>query len=397
MDELTVPQGNFAMQRFPVREKEALRPWDAADEFLLHFLAGEIDGDLTNEQALPELRGKNVVINDGFGALTLGLAEHKPTAVSDSFLSLAGIEANIATNAPEEAAGVELRNTTEPLPFPIDLAIIKIPKSLGLLEHQLHQIREASHVETAVVAAGMARHIHSSTLELFEQILGPTRTSLARKKARLVFPTLDLDQEVPANPWPKGFKGYGTTVTSHAGVFSAEKLDQGTRVLLESLPPIEEAMDIVDLGCGNGIVGTVLASSSLAELTFIDQSHLAVESARATLEATHPGASATFIVGDCTKALEDESVDIVVANPPFHDDHALAEVTAFEMFVDAKRVLRPGGELRIVGNRHLGYHAKLKRVFGNQENLSSNPKFVVMKAIKEAVVEQPDPETDDFA
>ncbi len=394
MDELTVPQGNFAMQRYPVREKEALRAWDAADEFLLHFLAGDIDSDLTNGQELPELRGKNVVINDGFGALTLGLAEHKPTVVSDLFLSLAGIEANLAANAPD--ADFELRNTTEPLPFPIDLAILKVPKSLGLLEHQLHQIREVSHAGTAVVAAGMARHIHSSTLELFEKILGPTRTSLARKKARLIFPTLDLESDPGENPWPKEYTEFGTSVTSHAGVFSAEKLDQGTRVLLESLPPIEEAMDVVDLGCGSGIVGTVLASSSLAALTFIDQSHLAVESARTTFETTHPGASATFIVGNCTTALDDESVDIVVANPPFHDDHALAEVTAFEMFVDAKRVLRPGGELRIVGNRHLGYHAKLKRIFGNQENLSSNPKFVVMKSIKEAS-DTPDPETDDFA
>jgi len=45
-----------------------------------------------------------------------------------------------------------------------------------------------------------------------------------------------------------------------------------------------------------------------------------------------------------------------------------------------RRVLRPGGELCIVGNRHLNYHVKLKRLFGNVEQLAANRKFVVLSA-----------------
>jgi len=52
------------------------------------------------------------------------------------------------------------------------------------------------------------------------------------------------------------------------------------------------------------------------------------------------------------------------------------------MFEQAKRSLRNGGELRIVGNRHLGYHLKLKRLFGNCEVLGSDRKFVVLGAIR---------------
>jgi 16S rRNA (guanine1207-N2)-methyltransferase len=52
------------------------------------------------------------------------------------------------------------------------------------------------------------------------------------------------------------------------------------------------------------------------------------------------------------------------------------------MFCDAKRCLQVGGELRIVGNRHLDYYQKLKRLFGNCTTLASNQKFVILKAVK---------------
>ena len=52
------------------------------------------------------------------------------------------------------------------------------------------------------------------------------------------------------------------------------------------------------------------------------------------------------------------------------------------MFASAKKALKQGGELWVVGNRHLGYHTKLKRLFGNYINVASNRKFVILKAIK---------------
>ena len=44
-------------------------------------------------------------------------------------------------------------------------------------------------------------------------------------------------------------------------------------------------------------------------------------------------------------------------------------------------VLRPGGELWVVGNRHLEYNDKLNRAFGNSEVMANNPKFQVIRAI----------------
>ncbi len=52
------------------------------------------------------------------------------------------------------------------------------------------------------------------------------------------------------------------------------------------------------------------------------------------------------------------------------------------MFTQAKTALAKGGELWIVGNRHLGYHLKLKRLFGNAEQVAATPKFVILRSIK---------------
>ena len=44
--------------------------------------------------------------------------------------------------------------------------------------------------------------------------------------------------------------------------------------------------------------------------------------------------------------------------------------------------LADGGELVIVGNRHLDYQDKLERIFGNCELVTENKKFVILRAVK---------------
>ncbi|WP_315981168.1 hypothetical protein [Aliamphritea spongicola] len=65
---------------------------------------------------------------------------------------------------------------------PADLVILKITKSLAQLEDQLHRIRPLLSENTRVLAAGMVKAIHTSTLDLFGKIIGPTHTSLAKKR-----------------------------------------------------------------------------------------------------------------------------------------------------------------------------------------------------------------------
>jgi len=119
-------------------------------------------------------------------------------------------------------------------------------------------------------------------------------------------------------------------------------------------------------------------------VTFVDETYMAVASSE--LNAAHNLPQeldrCQFAVNNSLAGIERESVQAVLCNPPFHQQHTIAGHTAWQMFCDAKRCLQVGGELYIVGNRHLDYYQKLKRLFGNCATVASNQKFFVLKAIK---------------
>ncbi|MEU0035035.1 methyltransferase [Streptomyces sp. NPDC006333] len=379
-DRMTTPWAEYALTRFPEDPRDQMRAWDAADTYVLRHLA----------ESGTALSGTVVVAGDRWGALTTALSEHRPTQITDSFLTQEATRANLARNG-AAADAVRLLTTQDAPPDRIDVLLVRVPKSLALLEDQLHRLAPGVHEGTVVVGTGMVKEIHTSTLRLFERVLGPTRTSLAEKKARLIFctPLRGLARE--PNPWPYRYQlpdgvgpVSGRTVTNHAGVFCADRLDIGTRFLLQHLPRSRGAERVVDLGCGNGVVGTAIAlANPEAEVLFVDESYQAVASARETYRANAgEGDGAEFRVDDGLTGSPAESVDLVVNNPPFHSHQATTDATAWRMFAQARRALRPGGELWVIGNRHLGYHLKLRRLFGNSELVASDAKFVVLRAVR---------------
>ncbi|MEU1078875.1 methyltransferase [Streptomyces sp. NPDC005908] len=375
---MTTPWGEPVLTRFPEDPRDRLRAWDASDEYLLRHLADR----------RPPLSGTVVVVGDRWGALVTALAAHRPTQITDSWLGQEATRANLARNGVEPGA-VRLLTTQDAPPGRIDVLLVRVPKSLALLEDQLLRLAPSVHADTVVVGTGMVKEIHTSTLDLFERILGPTRTSLAERKARLIFCTPDPAPARPANPWPYRYTlpqdvgpVSGRTVVNHAGVFCADRLDIGTRFFLRHLPAGRGGR-VVDLGCGNGVVGTAMAlADPKAEVLFVDESFQAVASAQDTYRANDVNGQAEFRVGDGLAGVPAGSVDLVLNNPPFHSHQATTDATAWRMFTGARRTLRPGGELWVVGNRHLGYHVKLRRLFGNSEVVASDPKFVVLRAVR---------------
>lgn len=374
---MTTPWGEVELSRFPEDPRDRLRAWDASDAYLLRYL----------DRERVRTDGTVVVLGDRWGALVTALAEHRPVQITDSYLSQEATRVNLA-RAGVEPGAVRLLTTQDPPPDRVDVLLVRVPKSLALLEDQLLRLAPAVHAGTVVIGTGMVKEIHTSTLRLFERILGPTRTSLAEQKARLIHCTPDPSLKRPENPWPYSYalpEGVGAvsgrTVVNHAGVFCADRLDIGTRFFLGHLP--EGGRRFVDLGCGNGVVGTAVAlADPTAEVLFVDESFQAVASAEATYKANGVPGHAEFRVGDGLAGVAAGSVDVVLNNPPFHSHQATTDATAWRMFTGAKRALRPGGELWVVGNRHLGYHVALRRLFGNSRLVASDPRFVVLKAVK---------------
>lgn len=328
----------------------------------------------------PEV-GPVEIVNDGFGALAVALNHLAPTVVADTVMSQTAIAANVERNRLQP---VTIEAEVDRLPPQPGLVLIKVPKSLGQLEDQLHRLRPKLTPSTVLIGAGMTRHIHTSTLERFETIVGPTTSSRAERKARLIHATFDPDLAVGPNPWPTTWRHAGLTVVNRGGVFSAASIDIGTRFLLDHLPGVGSGARVVDLGCGNGIVAAAVAARSPnLDLVLADASYAAIRSAESTWRASHGARRAEFHhVDRLVEAVAKGSVDVVINNPPFHDERAVGDATAWDMFVDSHAVLRPGGELRVVANRHLGHHTRLQKIFGNCTTEASNRKFVVLSAVR---------------
>ncbi|MFJ5814295.1 methyltransferase [Streptomyces sp. NPDC093108] len=384
MNRLTTSGAGFELARYPEDPRDPFRAWDAADEYLLRRLEGADGTDPV------DLSGAVVVVGDRWGALSTALAGHRPVQITDSYLAQRATLGNLARNG-VDADAVRLLSARDTPPDRIDVLLVRVPKSLALLEDQLHRLAPAVHPGTVIIGTGMVKEIHTSTLKLFERIIGPTRTSLAVKKARLIFCTPGPGTVATPSPWPYRYElpeglgpVSGLTVTNHAGIFCAERLDIGTRFFLGHLPVRTGPDRVVDLGCGNGVVGLSAAlANPESEVTFIDESYQAVASAEETFRTnTGPDAEADFLVGDGPSELPPASVDLVLNNPPFHSHQATTDATARAMFQGARAALRPGGELWVVGNRHLGYHTRLRRIFGNCVTIAGDPKFVVLRAVK---------------
>jgi 16S rRNA (guanine1207-N2)-methyltransferase/23S rRNA (guanine1835-N2)-methyltransferase len=385
------------LDRFPLAQiNRSLQAWDAADEYLLNYI---------DTEQLISNASRIVIFNDAFGALTThfctpaalinnDLNKTNVYCINDSYISSKGIAYNIEKN--QLASGnITQLNCLDSLPENIDIILFKIPKTKALLIEQLIMIKQ--NIEQNInaqkpifIAADRAKEIHSSTLKLFEKYLGTTTTSLAVKKARLVFCQLDQKQ-IHKSPFPTIWSlpnkalNRDFSISNHANVYSREKLDIGARYFIENLPDAKENSQVIDLGCGNGVIGlSLLAKQPSVQIQFFDESQMAIASAEVNIRTNFPEliTQCQFQLNDCLTHVESNSVDLILCNPPFHQQTATTDHIAWQMFKDSHRVLKKGGELRIIGNRQLAYHIKLKRIFGNEKLIASNDKFVTQSAVK---------------
>ncbi|MGM0915713.1 MAG: methyltransferase [Pseudomonadota bacterium] len=180
------------------------------------------------------------------------------------------------------------------------------------------------------------------------------------------------------------------TLTSHPGVFGHGKLDDGTRLLIETLPRVladagqDLPGDVLDMGCGDGILAAWLARQGAA-VTAVDVNAFAVEATRRSLAGNAlagEALSGETLESDVYSALDGRVFDAIVSNPPFHQERAIDYGPAARLIGEAPEHLRPGGELVIVANAFLPYPDLLERAFGGFEILADDRRFRIYRAVK---------------
>ncbi len=164
---------------------------------------------------------------------------------------------------------------------------------------------------------------------------------------------------------------------SQPGVFSWDRIDSGTVLLLSTLPPL--AGQGADLGCGIGVVArAVLAEAGVTRIDLIDIDRRAIAAARRNI--TDRRAALQWADVRTLTGLSD--LDFVITNPPFHDggreDRALGEV----FLRQSHRALRDGGVAWLVANVHLPYESVLNAAFSHVALRAEKGGFKVFEARK---------------
>lgn len=199
----------------------------------------------------------------------------------------------------------------------------------------------------------------------------------ARRCSLFATSTQRLNQ--PSNVAWVVFEALGVTLYSHPGVFGHGKLDEGTALLLETLATTLPAKTqrILDVGCGDGIISAWLAQRG-HDVTAVDISDFAVEAARKTLEAN--GLPGRVVASDVYHALDQERFDIIISNPPFHQERNIHYGAAGRLISEAPQYLTRGGQLMLVANGFLPYPDRLAQALGGFEVLADNRRFKVYRA-----------------
>jgi 16S rRNA G1207 methylase RsmC len=365
---MPTPFGNFRMARYPARGTEALLGWCSADLLLLEEVHRR---GLYDRQTL--------AVNDAYGALSVAL---QPQALwTDSALSAIAMQRNAQANS--RSAPPVLWSTQSPPPTP-ELVVMRVPKLRPYFEFQLSRLARCLPPGATVLVAGMDKHLSPHTAQLLERWIGPTERFRGQRKARM-FRAIRDDRAAADLPALARYycEPLDASLQALPNVFSREQLDGGTRFLLQYLRRLDPVQSAIDLACGNGVLGLFAAKHALAQtLLFCDESAMAVASARANVEELFPDLRdrCSFHHGDGLRHFSGDPVQLILCNPPFHQEHTVNDFAGRHLLNQCSRYLQPGGRLYLVANRHLDYSSALRREFRRVQTCASDARFTILMA-----------------
>lgn len=164
-----------------------------------------------------------------------------------------------------------------------------------------------------------------------------------------------------------------------SGVFSANGIDEGTRILLEHFT-IEPGQRVLDVGAGSGIIGAY-ATAMNGLVTMTDSNLIAVAAAMRTVQL-NDYRTVHVVAGNTYDPIGQNRYDVIVSNPPFHKGRHVDHTMTDRLLAEAPAHLEADGHVLVVANAFLSYGKQMKRHFRDVETVASNRRYHLIRASK---------------
>lgn len=253
-------------------------------------------------------------------------------------------------------------------------------QTLGWMAEAMQRLRDRGKLVMAVANRHGAKSYEAALRQLAGNVV-----SVSRAKCRIFSAsnTAAFDASL-AKEWidaarPARLESHG--LISQPGLFSWDRLDPGSQLLLKYLP--EKLTGVgMDLCCGYGVLSEQILrkNSSIQCLHLVDADRLALTCAEQNTSAWHEIVRMHWL--DAASEQLPERLAWIVCNPPFHSGQE-RDVELGQTIVErACGSLKPGGRLYLVANRKLPYEQVLDRRLTEHRILAESEGFKVIEGVR---------------
>lgn len=332
----------------------------------------------------------------GHGALGVALAKQVPDGSVDlmdaSAIAVALAGATLAANNVTNAHILPDPTTLE---GEYDAAVVLIPAGRKFARRWLALAHAALRPGGYLYLAGPKGEGIESLVRDAKDLCGQAstlayrehnRAGIATKRAGVTPPAWATEPGIAPGTWHHftiAAAGHTFAIDSLPGIFSYDRLDEGTALLIDTLTSpksrIPAGGSVLDLGCGYGLLGLVAAAFGAGRIDLVDVNLPAVAATRRNLAAAGI-TNARALAGDTFSAVSGERYDLIVTNPPFHTGKAVDFESARRFMRESCDALAPNGQLLLVANAFLPYDQVLRERYRRVEQVAATPRFQVLRA-----------------
>ncbi len=168
-------------------------------------------------------------------------------------------------------------------------------------------------------------------------------------------------------------RGVKIKLYTSSEVFSKDKIDEGTRLLIESMLLLD-GWEVLDLGCGYGVIGIVVKKlCPTCKVYMVDINPKAVELAKLNCKLNN--VECIILQGDTYEPVKDKKFDTIITNPPY----SAGKEIVFKFIDEAIEHLKKNGIFQMVVPKKFKslYYRKLKTTFKEVFLIGKNSRYNV--------------------